>query len=36
MNYEGFERKWSWPNLKALPWNFLGGIEESYDKPQSE
>jgi hypothetical protein len=29
MNWEGFGRKWSWPNFKVLSWHLPGGTEET-------
>jgi hypothetical protein len=36
MNWEGFERKRSWPNLKVLSQNLPGEPEENHKKLSQE
>jgi hypothetical protein len=35
MNWKGFGRKQSWPNIKVLSQYLSGGAEENHKKPQA-
>jgi hypothetical protein len=35
MNFKGFGREWSWPNLKVITQHSPGGTEKNNEETQS-